>query len=294
MPGSIAALASAACWAFAVTIFRPAIRRYGADAVNFFKCLYSGLVLLLFLWLTGALQGSTGGMGAGEWATLGLASLCGMSLGDTCIFLAAARIGAQKTFLVGTLGPGLSALLGFVFFAETLSAAQVAGIVLTIAGVAYVILRETPDLPGEAPRSWGWTFAFLAMVLQSLGLVLNKPSLAVMDAGPNAMLRLFFALPFLWLAAAAAGRGRAVWRALQPGPEFRRLLVASTIGTVLGFWLYIYGVKHAKAGIAAAMSSTTPLFAVPAAWLLEGRRPGLHPLVGSLLAVSGAVLVTLP
>jgi len=293
MPGSLSCLLSAACWAFAVTLFRPAIRDRGSAAVNFFKCLVAGLVFLAILWTSGSLEGLSEGMTTWYWSSLAAASLLGMSLGDTFVFLAASRIGAQRTFLIGTLGPIQSALLGLAFFGENLESLQVLGILLTLGGVALVVLAEAPRGGPDRPGWTGWLPAFLAMFFQSLGLILNKPSLEVMDAGPNAMLRLFLALPFILLLGGRPGKAGNIAGILRPGKHTVRLVLGSLIGTVLGFWLYIYGVKHTKAGIAASMAGTTPIFAIPAAWVLEGRKPTARSLAGTLLAVAGASLVSL-
>ncbi len=293
MTGPLACLASAALWAFAVTLFRPLIRRYGPWKVNLGKGSIALAAFVLTLAALGQLRvpSPAEGMGGTQWLTLIGAATLGMTLGDTLILASAHSIGAQRTFLIQCLSPIASSLLAFFFLQESLTLLQGLGILLTITGLSLVIRMDRAEKRPVNRR--GYLMALGAMLCQSLGIVLNKPSLQVMDAAPNAALRIAISLVGIFALLHLLDGKRDAPPLLRDRSSFLRLLVASLLGTFLGFFLFILGIQNTKAGIASALTSTTPIFAIPFAWILEGTRPQARSILGTLVTVSGAILTIL-
>lgn len=66
---------------------------------------------------------------------------------------------------------------------------------------------------------------------------------------------------------------------------------ATFLGTYLGIWLVSAGMRYAPAGIAATLSSTSPLFVLPLVALVHRERISLRTWVGALVAVGGIALL---
>jgi drug/metabolite transporter (DMT)-like permease len=293
MKGPLACLASAALWALAVTLFRPLIRRYGPWKINLGKGSIALVAFVFALLALGQLHipSSSQGMGSLQWITLIGAATLGMAMGDTLILAAAHSIGAQRTFLIQCLSPIASSLLAFAFLQETLSLLQGTGILLTILGLTLVIRMDRTQKTKVSRK--GYFMALGAMLCQSLGIVLNKPSLRVMDAAPNAALRIAISLIGIFILIQIFDRKRSSPLLRKDSRSILRLLIASLLGTFLGFFLFILGIQNTKAGIASALTSTTPIFAIPFAWALEGTRPQARSIFGTLVTVMGAVFTIL-
>ena len=293
MKGPLACLASAALWALAVTLFRPLIHRYGPWRVNLGKGSIALVAFIITLWVLGQLRipSNSEGMGSLQWITLIGAATLGMTIGDTLILAAAHSIGAQRTFLIQCLSPIASSLLAWVFLQEALSLLQGIGIILTIVGLSMVIRMDRAQTHRASRR--GYLMALGAMLCQALGIVLNKPSLQVMDAAPNAALRIALSLVGILILIKFLDRKRIHMPIHKDPSSLLRLLIASLLGTFLGFFLFILGIQNTKAGIASALTSTTPIFAIPFAWILEGTRPQARSIFGTVVTVFGAITTIL-
>ena len=96
----------------------------------------------------------------------------------------------------------------------------------------------------------------------------------------------------LWLAltltARRAGQSSAAAQR-QPGDIWRFLLLGGTLAATIitQFW----GTALASAHDGALLTTITPVFVVPIAWLLLRERPGWRVLVGTGLALAGVVIV---
>ena len=79
-----------------------------------------------------------------------LSGLIGIFLGNSLLFTAVGRLGPRRAGVLFALNAPIAALLGWLVLGETLSAAAVAGIALTAAGVALAILYGRGGAPGHA------------------------------------------------------------------------------------------------------------------------------------------------
>jgi drug/metabolite transporter (DMT)-like permease len=71
-----------------------------------------------------------------------------------------------------------------------------------------------------------------------------------------------------------------------------RLAVLSVV-TALSSVMYVLAVKHSGVAVAAVLSSTAPLFAVPLGVLFLGERVPPMAVVGTAVAVAGVVVLKL-
>jgi drug/metabolite transporter (DMT)-like permease len=95
----------------------------------------------------------------------------------------------------------------------------------------------------------------------------------------------------LWLALRLTARraGQAATSTRAPGDQWRFLLLGGTLAATIitQFW----GTALASAHDGALLTTMTPVFVVPIAWVLLGERPGWRVLGGTALALVGVVVV---
>jgi drug/metabolite transporter (DMT)-like permease len=139
---------------------------------------------------------------------------------------------------------------------EAITPSKVGGMLLGLAGLALVF-RGGFGLGEGAPM--GVLALFIAVVLQSLGLVWIK---RVGDDSPPLAITLgslIVALPMFmltwWL---ADGH----WPAALPERALAATVYLGVFGSVLGFALYFYMIKHMEAGRVALITLVTPVMAL--------------------------------
>ena len=75
--------------------------------------------------------------------------------------------------------------------------------------------------------------------------------------------------------------------------DLRLIFANGLIGPVLGVGSYQWALATAPSGLVLPIVATTPLFAIPLAWWLEGDKPSRRTLIGSVVAVAGCIALTL-
>ena len=139
---------------------------------------------------------------------------------------------------------------------EAITPSKVAGMLLGLAGLVLVF-RGGLDLGDGAIV--GLIVLFIAVVAQSLGLVWIKR--IGDDSPPLAMTlgTLVVALP-LFLSVWWLADGR--WPAALPERAVAATVYLGVFGSVLGFALYYYMIKHMEAGRVALITLITPVMAL--------------------------------
>ena len=169
-------------------------------------------------------------------------------------------MGPRLGTLLLSLAPIFGSIIAWIFFGETLTALQITGIVLALAGIAWVVTShaEPPNTPHGHTRR-GVIFGVLAGLGQALGLVLSKQGMFG-DFSPfqaNAI-RMLAAVIFIWAWTALEGKGSATFNALREKPQVLGLLaLGALVGPVLGVSASLLAVQHAEIGVASTLMAWT-------------------------------------
>ena len=139
--GELLALFKALCFALTAISFEFAGKRVGSMAVNiirlFFAFVLLGITLLFmkgyFIPLDATLN---------QWSLLVISGFVGMVLGDLFLFQAFVDVGGRISLLIMALVPPISALLGFLFLHEVISAIDLLGMTITIFSIVMVIAAK--------------------------------------------------------------------------------------------------------------------------------------------------------
>jgi len=298
--GEGASLAAALCWAVALTLLRRPIVEHGAWAINLAKMVIASLLL----GITAILAGQGGVLVHGSRSGLGLVALSGLvglTLGDTALFAAVARIGVHRTLLFQTLAPVFTALFAVGLYGERPSAAEYAGAAIILAAVTLVVMpRHSRASSPAAARAGTVSFdvlgiglATLAAFGQGVGVVLAKAGMDTVPILAASLVRLVAAGVGLIVVMSFAGRLGAAARAIASPATLRRVVGPSILGTYVAFLLMMAGIAFVPASVAAVLMSTTPIFSLFLDAKVEGTPVTVRGLVGTLLAVAGVAVLTI-
>lgn len=289
--GELAALSAALIWAIASVVYTGVGRTLSPLLLNLVKGLIALVLLILTLLLTGQFLPTV------DPARLGLllaSGALGIGLGDTAYFTALNCLGPRRSLVLESLSPPLTAVLAWLFLGETLAVSAWLGIALTILGVTWVVLERTSTLPDFHPRPGrGILCGVFAAIAQAGGAVLSRAALVNTDISP------------LWstfIRLAAGVLVLLVWlllqphqpQALKPLRSWRLLTIVggtAFASTYLGIWLQQLSLKYASAGIAQALSATSPIFVIPIAAIALREKVSLPAIGGAILALGGVWLL---
>ncbi len=296
--GELAALATALCWSFGSIFFTLASRRLGSVIINRLRLLLSLIFLGLTHWLLLAAPLPLTA-GPDRWFWLGLSGIIGLALGDICLFQAYIWIGPRLSMLLKSLAPVFSALLAWLFLAEILNIAQLAGMFLTIGGVSWVVMERNnaARVTSEDRRRYlgGILFGVAAAATQAIGLITAKKGLGGdFPALSGHLIRMLVAAISIWLFTLLQGQAQITLRQFttQPRPALN-LTIGVLLGSFIGIWFSLLAVQWTYVGIASTLMALVPIFMLPIGRFVFKEQISWQAIIGTVLAVIGVALLFL-
>ena len=293
--GELAALATASLFAITALIFTSTGRLVGSQMTNRLRLTFAliYLVIINLILFREPLPFSANGS---RWLWLSLSGVIGLSLGDAFLFQSFVSIGPRLGSLLLSLAPIFSSIVAWLFFGETLKVLQITGIILALAGIAWVVAshEEPPDAVRRDTRR-GVLFGILAALGQAVGLVLSKKGMTG-DFSPfqaNAI-RMLAAVIFIWIWAAFDDKAGRTYATLRAKPQvIRLLLLGAFIGPVLAVSLSLLAVQHAVIGVASTLMALTPVIVLPISYFVLKEKVGWQAILGTVLAIAGVAVLFL-
>ncbi len=216
-----------------------------------------------------------------SYAASGLSMFGAMSL----TYWSAQYISSGMISVLFGLSPLITSLGAVLWLKEeALTPSKMMGMLLGFAGLVLVFYGGF-GLGTGAPL--GLLGLFIAVVVQSLGLVWIKrigddsPPLATTLGSLIVALPLFFAV--WWWADGS-------WPASLPARAGAAILYLGVFGSVLGFALYYYMIKHMEAGRVALITLVTPVLALLLGHVLNNEAVLLHVWLGTVMIMLGLCL----
>lgn len=289
--GELAAMGAAAVWAVSMVGFRAQGQHISATSLNLFKNLV-GLVCCL---VTIVLVADNITSPPWVWYSLVLSGFIGIGLGDSALFVALKRMGAQITAVSQCLSPAMTALIAVLSLGEWLTVREVLAMVVILFGVAGTILSSRASIR-LVPQMWGALgFALLSALFNAVGVVIAHRALehANVMAGSAARVLggLFFVVPYyLW----KVRKPKILWAQIFVNPRTSCILLGCAFGgTFLGIFLMSAGLKFAKAGVASSLNMTYPIWVIPLSIVFLKEPFSWRTLVFSAVAVCGIAMMLL-
>lgn len=180
-----------------------------------------------------------------------------------------------------------------------------------IGGVLLALMPSKTSPPRVHVRPIGFLFGLLAAAGQGFGALVSRKGVDTATVAGEAAHNATFGLNAAYHRIVAGLVFTALWflvlwllGRLPPRPATlddpagqlrarRWLLANSLIGPVLAVGCYQWALATTPSGLVLPIAATTPLIAIPLAYWLEGERPSKRSVVGGVVAVAGAVALTL-
>jgi len=292
--GEIAALGTALLWSLTYVQFTIAVRSLGPARLNRLRL----LIALGFLLCTHAVVFHTPiplGVEIERWGWLIVSGVVGFTVSDALLFSALLRLGAHRTSMVTALIPVVSALLAWAVFGERLTATQIVGSLVTLAGIAIVISARPND--DEARRNGLWIgvlFALGTVVTQSIRYILSKRGMAGDFPALSAnTMQILAATVAAWIPAFVRRDVRRSFEALGKGRVLAPTAGGAVAGPFLGVTLSMVALTRASVGIASTLMALVPVFLLPFSHFVLKERITLRAVLGTALAVGGVAFLFL-
>jgi len=223
--GEIAALATSFFFAMAALIFTSTGSMVGSQVTNRMRLVFA-LIYLVILNIILCRDPLPFSAESSRWIRLSLSGVIGLSLGDTFFFQSLISVGPRLATLLLSFVLIFGSIIAWVFFHETITSLQITGIILTLAGIGWVVIShdEPPNAPcGQTNRAI--LFGVLAGLGQAVGLILSKQGMFGEFSPFQAnVIRTFAAVVFIWAWTIVEGNASATLKAIREKPQALRLI----------------------------------------------------------------------
>ena len=232
------------------------------------------------------------------WLLLMISGLIGFVFGDLCLFQAFVLIGARISMLIMALAPPITALISYFTLGETLSGRSWIAMLLTIAGIALVVLkRENHDTEDGNVRKvrfsypiWGILLGLGGAVGQAGGLVLSKYSMHNYNAFASAQIRVIAGMAGFMIILTMKGHWKTAYQSLSNTKAMFQLSLGAFFGPFLGVSFSLLAVQMTSAGIASTIMALVPVLIIPPSVILFREKVTIKEVLGAIMAVGGVAL----
>jgi drug/metabolite transporter (DMT)-like permease len=296
-PGEVAALLTAIFWTITALAFEASSKRVGSMTVNLFRLIVGFVFLSIFTWIYRGLLLPVDATPQ-TWILLIISGLIGFTFGDLCLFQAFVVVGARISMLLMALAPPMTALIGWVVLGETMNIKSWIGMVLTIVGIAIVVLeRENHNEKTGATRKvkfnyplWGILLGLGGALGQAAGLVISKYAMKGYNAFASAQIRVIAGIAGFIILFTIYGHWKNAFRSLADKKAMSQLSLGAFFGPFLGVSFSLLSVQLTSTGIAATIMAMVPILIIPPSVILFREKVNFKEVIGAVLAVSGVAL----
>lgn len=293
MIGEISGLITAFLWSITSIAFANAAERIGSMQLNIsrliFACIYLVVTILIFNF---SLNLTTN-----QFIYLSISGIIGLVIGDSFLFNSYKHIGARLSMLLMAAAPAMGAILAFIFLGESLTLLSVVGMIITISGIALVIVKrdEHPTSKYKISKI-GILFGLMSALGQAAGLIFAK---FAFNEGPingfsATFVRIFASIIILIPIGLLSRRFKnpvKVYAADKKALGYT--ILGSIVGPYLGITFSLIAVANTEVGIASTLMSTVPVIMLPMVRFVYKEKLNWQAVLGSIMSVGGIAILFL-
>lgn len=229
---------------------------------------------------------------AREWKDLAILGALGMGVCGAFVYLGALTTTATNIGFIYSASPVLIILLAAVFYGETVSRRQMAGVAISLAGVLVIVCKGDPGVllgldfvPGDL-----WIVAAMTAWAVYSVMLRHRPSEMGISTrfGAITMAGVVVLAPFTVWEAAQGHTAPWTW---ETAGWVALLAVVASFGA---YQLYAYVQRVLGAGRTSLLLYLAPVYNAGLAWALLGEVPQSYHWAGAALVLPGLMLATAP
>jgi drug/metabolite transporter (DMT)-like permease len=275
-------------WAGNAVVGRAVADRIPPIALSQVRWVLALLILLPFAWRS--LRQDARSIRAHVWR-LAFLALTGIAAFNTMLYWSLHRTTAINATLMQSLGPLMIGLWSLLLFGESLTRRQLAGILVSLVGVAVVVSDGDVARLARLNLNIGDVVVIVAMAIYALysALLRTRPEIA-----PLSFLAVTVALGAAMLAPLTIvehfSSGTASIR-LAPA-TFAAIAYVAIFPSLIAYLCFNRGVQLIGANRSGPFLHLIPLFGALLAIVFLGERPGAHHGVGAALILGGVFIAS--
>lgn len=284
--GEIAGLGVSLCWTMSALFFEKAGSRIGSLSVNFIRLLMAIVFLGLSTFVTKGLLIPTDATPY-HWFWLGLSGVIGLFLGDLVLFKSYLVIGSRTAALIMSFSPMLTAIIGWFFLKEKLTALEIVAIFVSIAGIVTAIANRKLKL--NIPLK-GFLLALGGALGQSVGIILSKKGIGDYDPLAATQIRVLFGLVSFIIMITVMKRWTRIFSAFRDAAGMKAVTVGSIFGPFIGVALGLFAIQHSNTGVASTLMALVPIFIIWPSAIMFGEKIKIQQIIGAIISIVGVSL----
>jgi drug/metabolite transporter (DMT)-like permease len=289
--GELISLFTALCWTITVVSFEKAGRQVGAIAVNMIRLVIGLLFLTVFLYFSRGMAFPVDAT-IHTWNWLLLSGVVGLVIGDFFLFQAFIDVGGRISLVIMSFVPPLSAILGYLYFNETIGMYGIIGMTLTISAIIFVILSKNEN--EQHPHVIrGVLYATIGAVGQTIGLLFSKEGMGDYNAFAATQIRIISAIIGFALVLTITKKWGRVWDAFKDKKAIKYIILGSFFGPFLGIGSNLLSLQYIQMGIATTISQLNIILIIPFSIVMFKERVNMKEIIGSIVAIIGVTILFL-
>jgi len=289
--GELSALLTAVLWSGTSIAFSSAAEKIGSLQLNINRMIFASL----FLITTILIMGYDFNLSNTQFVNLIISGVIGLVIGDSFLFKSYQMIGARISMLLMALSPVMSVILAFIFLNEIITPIGIVGILITIAGIALVVLERNTNSKYHV-TTLGIVYGILGALGQAGGLIFAK---FAFNEGHIAgfvatFIRVFSSVIIFLPIMLMLKKYKNPYKIFSNDKSaFGATLLGTILGPFLGITFSLIAVENTKVGIAATLMSTMPIIMLPMVKYIYKEKLSWRSITGAVIAVGGVALIFL-
>ncbi len=284
--GEFAGLGVSICWTMSALFFEKAGHKIGSLSVNFIRLLFAigflGITTFFSRGLFFPIDATTY-----QWFWLGLSGFIGFFIGDMLLFQSYMVIGSRTAALIMSLAPMLTAIIGWFFLDEILSAKNIIAIIVSVSGIVLAISNRKMEL--NIPFK-GFLLAFGGAMGQAVGLILSKKGMGDYDPVASTQIRALFGLLSFAILISVLRRWNKLGQAFTHTSAMKSVTIGAFFGPFVGVALGLFAIQQTKTGIASTLMGLVPIFIIVPSAIMFKEKITPQQVIGAIISIAGASL----
>jgi drug/metabolite transporter (DMT)-like permease len=249
----------------------------------------------VFLISTILIMGYNFDLSNSQFTNLIISGIIGLVIGDTFLFKSFQMIGARISMLLMALSPAMSAILAFIFLDERIAPLGIIGILITISGIALVVLERNSNSKYTITKL-GIFYGILGAMGQAGGLIFAKFAFEEghITGFVATFIRVFSSVIIFLPIMLLLKKYKNPYKLFNTNKSALGVtLIGTILGPFLGITFSLIAVENTKVGIAATLMSMMPIIMLPMVRYIYKEKLSWRAVTGALLAVAGVSLIFL-